>query len=323
MVISKRLYRCCNGQMTAAVLAMLLASGVAANESLPASGESTVDQLHGLMTERVVLTAEWLDSFFADQNYRAEANTTSSRLSLSSFSQQGDGTDVKAKTKLRLRLPHLENRVMLYISGSGDDLDTTGSIWEQTDEIFSGNDESSLSAGLRRFFREDERINASLGGSVRFRSGSLVGYIEPRLRYFQSYPSFDARFIQRFRWYTDVGLESQTELQLERPVWETWFFRASSRVDWYEDEGGWFPKQGFEWARPIDERRVFSTNWTSYFSTEPQTVLDSSVISARYRQQTWRRWLWFEVAPQVVFAREDDYGPTLGLSLKLEAEFER
>lgn len=309
--------------MTAAGLAMLLASGVSADEPLPESGETTVDALRDLVTERVVLSAEWLDSFFFDENYSDEANTTSLRMSLSSFSEQGEGTDAKARVKLRLRLPNLQNRVMLYITGSGDDLDTTGSIWENTDEIFSGNDETSLTAGLRRFVRDDERINASLGGGVRFRDGSLVGYVEPRFRYFQSYPSFDARFIQRFRWYTDVGLESRTELQLERPVWETWFFRSSSRLDGYEDEDGWFPKQGFEWARPIDERRVYSTSLTSYFSTEPQAVLDSTVIGMRYRQQTWRRWLWFEVAPQVVFARQDDYDARLGLFLKLEAEFER
>jgi hypothetical protein len=307
----------------ALVAALLITRGASAEDELPHTGESTIDTVRDTVAERVVLTAEWLDSFFADENYQSEANTTSARLRLSSFSQQGNGTDAKVKARLRLRLPNLENKVMLYIGGAGEDFNTSGSVWEDTDNTLTGADADNASVAVRRFLREDERINTSIGGGVRFRSGTVVGYVEPRFRYFESFPAIDARFIQRFRWYTDVGLESQTELQLERTVWEDWFFRASTRVDWYEDDDGFFPKQGFEWVRPISERRVFSTSWTSYFSTEPKTELDTSVVNVRYRQQTWRRWLWFEVAPQVAFPNDEDYDPTLGLYLRLEAEFER
>lgn len=126
---------------------------------------------------------------------------------------------------------------------------------------------------------------------MRFRSSKVVGFVEPRFRYFHSFPSLDARFVQRFRWYTDVGLESKTEVQLERPVGENWFFRSTSTVYWYEDEDedGFFPDQGLKWTRSIDEQRVFSTSVNGYFSTDPQTVLDSAVIDVRHRQQTWRR----------------------------------
>jgi len=325
VVIQARAYRARRGAVTATffALALLISGSTTAEDELPHTGESTIDTVHDRLSERVVLTAEWLDSFFADENYRAEANTTSARLTLSSFSQQGEGTDAKAKARLRLRLPNLENRVMLYVGGAGEDFNTSGSIWEDIDNTLTGDDDDNLSVALRRFLRDDERVNTSIGGGARFRDDSVVVYVEPRFRYFRSFPSIDARFIQRFRWYTDVGLESQTDLQFERPIWENWFFRASTRVDWYEDDEGFFPKQGFEWIRPIDERRVMSTSWFSYFSTEPEAELDTSVVGMRYRQQTWRRWLWFEVAPQVAFPSEEDYDPTLGLYLKLEAEFER
>jgi hypothetical protein len=311
--------------MLGIVIVLLFNGGVSADEQLPDSGESRVDAWHDMLAERVVLTAERLDSFFQAENYRAEANTTSFTLSLSSFFQQGDDADINAKARLRLRLPHLENRAMFFIGGSGEDLETTDSLAEATESAVSGSDKQNLTLGLRYFFRDDERSNLSFGGGLRFRSGSPVVFVEPRYRYFRSFPSFDARFVQRFRWFSDDGLESRTELQLERPVWETWFFRALTRVDWYEDEeeDGFFPQLGFLWARPIDEHRVFTASWNNYFLTEPQSVLDSSVVGVRYRQQTWRRWLWFEVAPQVAFTRDEDYDATPGLFLKLEAEFER
>jgi hypothetical protein len=305
------------------VAVLLLGPLASAADELPSTGETKIDEWHDLLADSVVGSSEWLDSFFLDDNYSSEANTTRATISVSSFTEQGEGTDTRARFRLRLRLPRLENRAMLYISGSGDEFDSSNSSVEDINQARSGSDDESLSISLRRFFRDDERINTSIGGGVRFRSSKVVGYVEPRYRYFRSFDAFDARFVQRLRWYTDVGLESRTELQLERPVFDNWFFRSTSAAEWFEDEDGLFPRQVLEWSRVIDDQRVLSYSASGFFETEPQNVLSSAVIGARYRQQIWRRWLWFEVAPQVSFPRENDYDATAGLFLKLEAEFQR
>jgi hypothetical protein len=146
-------------------------------------------------------------------------------------------------------------------------------------------------------------------------------FIRPRYRHFKELPDFDLRFIQELTWSTDNDLESRTELQLERPVWDRWFFRGSTRLDWFDDEDGLFAALGLDWRRPIDERRVISVRSNSYFRTQPNAVLDSTVLGVRYRQQIWRRWLSFEVAPQIAFPREEDYDITPGVFLELQAEF--
>lgn len=303
------------------VSCMLSVSAIA--EDLPDSGESGVDKLHSYVADRVTLTASWLDSFFDNKNYQDERNDTSLRLIVRSFSEQGEGTDFSTRAKLRLRLPKLQRKALLFVSRSNEDLDSTDSNFEATDDASRGNNEDSLSLGMRYFFNDDIRKNASLSGGVRFRSGSPVAYLEPRYRYFRSLASVDVRFIQKLTWYTDTGLASQTQLQLERPVLENWFFRASSQLDWFDDEDGVFPKLGLEWQRPIDEQRAVAVRANSYFSTQPTGVMDSTVVGLRYRQQIWRKWLSFEVAPQVAFVRDDDYKATPGLFLQMQAEFRR
>lgn len=94
------------------VLCLIVPARILA-EPLPSTGETPIDDLYDQVTEGVVGTAEWLDSFFFDDNYRDEANTTKLRLSLSSFTEDGEGTEFKGKFKLRLRLPRLEDRAML------------------------------------------------------------------------------------------------------------------------------------------------------------------------------------------------------------------
>lgn len=301
--------------------AMLVSFGLHAEEDLPESGETRTDALHEAVSRRVNLTAGWLDAFLSNEEYEAESNETSLRWTLRSFSRQGDGTDFSNKLRLRLRLPGLENRALLFISGDTDDIDATDSQWEEIKDDFTGSDEDNVSLGLRYYLGSGRRNNTSLSGGIRVRGGSVVGFVRPRYRHFRDFEHFDLRFIQTLTWYSDNGLESESLLQLERPVFDRWFFRGSARVDWYEDEDGLFPSLGLNWRRPIDENRVLSASWNNYFVTEPDAELDSSVLSLRYRQRIWRRWLSFEVSPQVAFPSDEDYDATPGLLLKLEAEF--
>ena len=41
----------------------------------------------------------------------------------------------------------------------------------------------------------------------------------------------------------------------------------------------------------------------------------------RYRQRIWRKWLFFEVNPQVAFRNDDDFRNTPGIEFRLEASF--
>ena len=147
---------------TALVTIALAVSGasVAADE-LPASGDTRVDDLHELVAEQVSLTADWLDSFFDDDNFRDEVNQSSLRLTLGSFSERGEGTELTAKARLRVRLPQLHDNLLLFVNGNDDDLDTTDSDWEDTDDAFTGND-------LRGVLKE--RLDADIARIKRTRS---------------------------------------------------------------------------------------------------------------------------------------------------------
>lgn len=305
-----------------ACLAIGLNGPCLASDPLPSTGDTMADDLQKRLSAGVAGTAAWLDSFFADDNFEAEANTTSLRLGLGTFSERGEGTDFRTRSRLRLSLPRLENRLRIVISGASDDFDTTDSDWEDVEQSVRGIDDDSLQAGLTYFFRQDGRRNVSLGGGLRFRSGKPGVYVRPRYRHVWNFTTWDLRFIQRLTWYSDAGLDSRTELQLERLLDSGWFFRTTGQLDWYEEEDGVFPQLKFLWRRPLSERRVLAIHWNSYFETQPSTVFDSTLFRVQYRQRVWREWLWFTVAPQVVFPREQDYEAVPGLMLEVEGWFQ-
>jgi hypothetical protein len=45
------------------------------------------------------------------------------------------------------------------------------------------------------------------------------------------------------------------------------------------------------------------------------------VLSVRFRQRIWRDWLYYEVGPQLVFPREENFDATPGIFLRLEMLF--
>ncbi|MGV6825582.1 MAG: hypothetical protein ACWA5Q_01280, partial [bacterium] len=131
-------------QVASALVLGLLMTGHGLASELPDSGSTRTDRFHQAVTESVTSAANWLDSFFDDEHYLVEENKSRLKLTFSSFSEQDEGTDFNGKVSLRVRLPHLENRAQLIISGSSEDLLTTGSDWEEIDDDFGGDDEEHM-----------------------------------------------------------------------------------------------------------------------------------------------------------------------------------
>ena len=292
------------------------------SEPLPDTGDTKADVVQENISARVADAAGWLDSFFGNDNYEYESNKTRLTLGLSSFSEKGEGTDLKLDTSLRLNLPYLEDRLRLTLSGASQDFDTTDSDWEDIEEDILGTDERNLRAALTYFFRQGDRRNLSLSAGVRSRDGKAAFYLQPRYRHTWYRGDWDLRFVQKVSWYTDTSWDARGELQLERLLGHDWLFRTTGRVNWYEEEDGVFPQLNFGWHRRLSERRALSITWQNYFETYPNSVLDSSTLRLRYRQQVWRRWFWLSVSPQLVFPREQDYDTVPGIMIEVEARFQ-
>ena len=304
-------------------LGMLLQAPCRGEEPLPERGDTAVDAMQQIVSTGVGVTAAWIDSFFGHDNFESEANTTRLSLGVSSFTEQGEGTDFRVRNSLRLNLPYLEDRVRLTLSQSSPDFDTTDTDWEDIEEDVRGTNDTSVGAALTFYFHRSERRNLSVSAGVRTRDGSAAFYLQPRYRHTWRLGSWDLRFVQRVFWYADTRLDARSELQLERLLGSQWLFRTTALVDWYEDENGVFPQLNFSWQRRLSERRALAISWNSFFETYPNTVLESSRMRLRYRQQVWRRWLWFSVAPQVVFPRDSDYDPVPAIMFEVEARFQQ
>jgi hypothetical protein len=281
-----------------------------------------VDEYHRKISSGVLATSRWLDSFFADPRVENEAGESRVRVRFSLFAEEGSAIEYDVRANVRLDLPVLKNRLQLLFAGDPEDDDDFRAITggEGVPPQLADTDENA-SVSLRYFLQRTVYRHMSLRGGVRFRNGLPVLFLEPRYRQSVPFDHWLFRFTQRVIGLTDGTVRARTTFDLERELRRKLFLRLTADGTWDKDEHGYFYTLGPSIFQPLSPRRVLVYSWGNSFVTHPSHRLESVVLSVRYRQRIWRDWLYYEVAPQLSFPREENFDITPGIFLRLEMLF--
>ncbi len=283
----------------------------------------TIDVVHGAISTGILATAEWLDSFFDDPRFAAEENRTRVKAGADLFLEHGSGPDLTFPISLRLRLPELQHRARIVVTGTPEQ-ELEGQASRDTPTAATqlpGAQDRSVTTALDYFFLATERHNFGTRVGVRFREGEPEAFVQPRYRYLLPLDPWALRFTEDVRWWTEFGWESTTTVDLERPVGERLFFRTSAQLAWTEQEEGYYYSLSFVLRQPLSPRRVLQYELTNGFQSEPANQLLEVRATVRYRQKMWRDWMFFEIAPQASFRRERDFDLAPGVLLRFEMIF--
>jgi hypothetical protein len=281
--------------------------------------KTTIDKVHERVDHEIIRTAVWIDSFFADERSLVEDNQTRLRLKLDTFVEEGEPVGFDAKADFKLVLPAFEERFQLIFSGDPDeDLGIESDPISQPPGPEQEADEEQVTATLRYFALDTLKKNLSFSAGFRLKDFNVIYFPEVRYRQSFEFDPFDMRFQQRVRWYSDKGWESKTRFDFEREFKERKLLRATTEGVWYEDQSGFYYSLGLTLYQPLSRKRVLSYECSNNLRTYPNNHLTQSLIKVRYRQRIWRKWLFFEVAPQIKFPEFKDYRPTPGILVRFE-----
>ncbi|MDH5411514.1 MAG: hypothetical protein OEY16_09010, partial [Alphaproteobacteria bacterium] len=106
----------------------------------------------------------------------------------------------------------------------------------------------------------------------------------------------------------------------ERILEENMLFRSSLNGTWLQEDPDYFYNVGLSLFRPLDEKSAVELQLVSDFMTDPHR-LDRITVRIRHRQELWRDWLAFEIAPQVSFPDQRNFEAVPGILFRLEATF--
>ena len=285
-------------------------------------GPTFLDTLQADITKNLLQSSRWLDSFFYDPRYAVEENETRAVLRYEGFIENHAHWTFKTKVKLVLVLPYLKNKANLVIAGDPDeDNPSQPGQGLLTSLIPAESKDRKTTAALGYLIKSDERRNISAKIGVRYRNGQMVSFIRPHFRRLYHLDSWDLRFTQEFPYWTDTKWSSSTTVDLERPLGDAFFFRASLNGSWYEKQPGYYYGLVFSLSQPLSTTSALSYNVGGTFLTGAHDVLQEVVVATRYRQRFWRDWMYFDITPQVRFPRERRFNAVPGIMFGLEMQF--
>lgn len=282
-----------------------------------------VDRAQEAMSQSVNDAAQWFDAFFGDERFVAEEAYSRIRLTPSVFFEEGEAPDYKFRINAKIRVPRMSKRLRLVIGDTSEDEESV--LTSETFPAARQTDSDSTAIGLQYFLKTKNKLNTSVTAGVKIGSGHIVDFfVGPRVRKTWPFDIWQIRFTERVRWYTDIGWESRTRFDFERLFRDDLFFRGTTDLRWreedYNDDGFRF-EAGPTLTQRLGRKAAIDYQWNNVFLTKPNTRLDETVLRLCYRQRIWRKWLFYEVNPQVAFRNDDDFRNTPGIEFRLEASF--
>jgi hypothetical protein len=276
--------------------------------------ENIVDRIHQALSGYVSVTAGKVDGFFDDERYADEVNTTRAKLRVDYFLEKGEDPELKLRFNLNLALPRINKRLKLLVSGKPDE--------EETDETGGGlgeeGEDDNVDVAIVYTPVETVEHNLSMRTGLRFKSITPAWWLGPRWRAYSQGEVWGTRLTNFFRWYTDTDFRIDTTLDFERPITEDFFYRQTIKGKWDQDKPRYDYDIVFTVFQRLKSNRALEYEYRNKFKSTNDHQLDNIIFKVTYRQNIWRRWLFFEIAPQVSFPENEGWDFTPGILFRLE-----
>ncbi|MCK4503672.1 MAG: hypothetical protein KAU22_11615 [Desulfuromonadales bacterium] len=294
-----------------------------ATTELNVPGIGMVNVTHYYLSTSMERLSQRIDVFFGEDRIYEEATGTYVQARGKFIYGRGGELDFDGKFRIKLDLPQVKKKINLVIE-SDDGRDDS----KDFNSITTGNNvvgelaEQNISTALQFMVKEKKRWRLSIRPGLKF-SSQLESFI--KLRFRRSKPlgeTWLSRGTVEIAYFSENGWENEYRLELERDLGRGLFFRSTSTVLWREDfPGNQFLGQKFLVTHIFDPRQSIAFEVGSSARTQSKLRELSYFSSIRYRRNIHQGWLFFELKPQVIFSRENDYAADLALILSLEALF--
>ena len=273
----------------------------------PEPEESWIDRSHKTLSEQVISSGKWFDSFFGDE--RAEEEIRGTRIRLRSSVRWEEGGDVSPRLGVngKFSLPNLDDRVQIVIDSlASDDGDLPAEEFIRT-AFRDIEDDFDLSAATRLLIGDTDDALLDLDLGLKFHSDRVSPFVKFRGRKLSNREKLVLRWSQFFFWESDDGFGETSRFDLDvRPTPDR-FFRSTTQGTWSEFSHGVDLVQRFSVYQHFDQRqKAIGLAVAALATTDPDEFTEFQA-SIKYRQRLWRDWLFFEVEPEAIFPEERDY----------------
>lgn len=267
-------------------------------------------------TDSMDFTVKQLDGLFLDDDARASNKQARAegRVQLAWEPRTGMLSDTDLRFRIRVQLPALEDRVDLLLSDNEDETqDNTIRAARNTDN----NDRDRTTIALRFRPEQDSHYSFRVGAGRRDQL-----YVKARYRDALALSSQWAMlYDSELYFYSRDRLGAETGVAFQYDVNEKHLFRQNNRFYFRDDTNDWLWRHEVHHLYSVDEHNAVVPHFMVEGLSQPNYRVEEIYAGMRWRNNTLRDWLFFEVEPFVLWLRNEDFKTSYGVALRIEAYY--
>ena len=279
-----------------------------------------VDNMHHSISNSVYQSAMWFDRFFIEDGDEQSAPEASARIKFGWEPRARDLGVLTQRFRVRVRLPHLQDKVDLIFSDDNDD--DINQLPLDSPRTENQLDKESFSAAIRyqhkneRYFLTDSRIGIT-GGDIFVRTRHRRTYVLDDVRKFKVEPSI--------YYFLQDGLGARLLLEYDHQINDKRQNRVNFSTRVSESFSGVKINFGMYHLEHITDSGAAVSGFqiVGRVDSEQGSLIDNYILNYRYRFGALREWLFFEIEPFIEFPEVHNYKITPGIAFRIEGFFEK
>ena len=276
-----------------------------------AHDDNHLDTTHSYITSWFCEPASWVDEFFTDERLYEEGRAaTKIRWRNDVVFSEKASPDFITTINARLQLPNTSKRFKLVFESENQD-DISETI-PDTNDINEGT--LSFLYDFIDSTKANLRLRLSLAPSITLRYRFTHAFSETLI----------TRFTQSL-YRKEGSFGTISAFDIDKAIDEKNAIRWNNQIEVVDHLDGMEWITALVWFHRINEKSALSYETSATGITEPQALTMDYRLGIRYRRNIYRKWLFYEVAPEVTWPKisnNDVRHSIFAVTLRLEVFFE-
>lgn len=274
------------------------------------AGDTWMDQVHGFVQDNTCEPAVWFDTFFVkDHVLLAIRPSTLIVLRNSNRWTEGLGVESFVDFRFRYRLPQMEQllkraRFSIVAESTADKFTTQpGQPIDPGVDPDTGARKPIIGVRVDFFTWLRSLFSIESGVKISLHPGAFI-----RMRYQYEKP-FGEVYVIRFSeipmWQTTEHFTNTVQLDLERKITTFTLVRWGNNVSFLEGTSGITWNTGISLFTQLTPKSAISYDTSIWGVNYPDWIILNYRIGSLYRRNFYRPWLFFELAPEVTWPKDE------------------
>lgn len=278
---------------------------------------SSLDRSRDWLAKQVEGFSGGLDSFFIERFFNEKVldddiNGSRAVISLHTRRIFGEGVEYKLDAKLKLELPHTQDRLKLLIRSEDD------SEYAVDRDPLRSVENATYSTSVRYVISEAKKweTDADVGIRLKIPFNPFV-----RLRTYRYFDFMDwrSRFTQSLLYYHIDGWVEKSDFFMDYNFSEDKLFRLSTNADYYL-LGDYFElNYGIGLYQKLKNNAMLAYLAGASGDTKEGAILNGYFAGIKYRRRIYKDWIYAEIMPQLEWNEERNYQRLGAVMFRLEA----